>query len=54
MPRLTLRIDALQVQSFAVNDPSRPMFGGESYPDCPTATGCTCVEACATIVTGTA
>ncbi len=55
MRRLTLDPSLLRVQSFAVSvmQPLEPATG-ESYPECPTATGCTCVSACLSIVGGCA
>jgi hypothetical protein len=47
-----LALDQLRIETFAVSALQPLAPGGESYPDCPTATGCTCVEACQSIVGG--
>ena len=50
MSRLTLDPSTLAVESFEGVVPVIIGTGGETYPDCPTATGCTCVAACISIV----
>ncbi|HEX6746513.1 MAG TPA: hypothetical protein VF092_04400 [Longimicrobium sp.] len=50
MSRLTLDPSTLRVESFEGVVPIIIGAGGETYPDCPTATGCTCVDACISIV----
>ncbi|HEU4453297.1 MAG TPA: hypothetical protein VFR81_09565 [Longimicrobium sp.] len=51
MSTLSLRPDELRVESFAVEGPTglaQPVTTREpnTWPDCPTATGCTCVATC--------
>jgi hypothetical protein len=55
MSKLTLKPDQLRIETFAVSalQPLAPT-GGDSYPDCPTATGCTCVVECQSVVSGCA
>ena len=50
MSRLTLDISALQVESFAAAPAAVAVVAPATYPDCPTATGCTCYAACQSMV----
>ena len=50
MSRLTLDPSTLRVDSFEGIVPVIIGMTGETYPDCPTATGCTCVSACQSAV----
>jgi hypothetical protein len=50
MSRLTLDPATLRVESFEGVVPVIIGLAGETYPDCPTATGCTCVAACQSVV----
>ncbi len=52
MRKLTLDPTRLRVQSFAVSALYPSSQAPASYPDCPTATGCTCIPACQSIVGG--
>ena len=47
--RLTLDLSALQVDTFAA-EAAAPLIYNETYPDCPTATGCTCIASCQSAV----
>lgn len=50
MSRLNLDPSTLQVESFGpepvIAQPKEP----KTYPDCPTATGCTCIPECQSVV----
>jgi hypothetical protein len=52
MSTLTLHAEELRVESFVVGEttrqPADAVAGAEpnTWPDCPTATGCTCVATC--------
>lgn len=56
MSTLSLRPEELRVESFVVEQPSLQPAEftdavartepNNTWPDCPTATGCTCVETC--------
>jgi hypothetical protein len=51
MNRLSLDVSALQVETFGTGLAAfSSAVGAETYPDCPTATGCTCVDACQSAV----
>ena len=50
MSRLSLDVSTLQVESFGAEPALVQSTGGQTYPDCPTATGCTCVDGCGSLV----
>lgn len=51
MSRLSLDVSALRVETFGTGlAVVSAALGAETYPDCPTATGCTCVTACQSLV----
>jgi len=50
MSRFNLDPSTLRVESFEGILPIVVGVAGETYPDCPTATGCTCVSACQSAV----
>ena len=50
MNRIPLDPPTLQVESFGAEPAPATVTGDATYPDCPTATGCTCYDICQLVV----